>query len=375
VSALGTGDYDGDLIDDLAFVEAASIGGRIQELVAIDFGSRDGLPLPPTRLAELEGVRQLGAIADGGMDVLFACTDRRIGGVDYSSINLFDGSPDRLPFATYTLVDFANGEALDDWFAPAIVLGAFGKAGRQDVLALGTTKNGVVGSEWLLSDIGGQGQPPRLLEVQLPDDFRPTLPQGLSSKLQVAGTAADLDADARDEALWLSPQGEDGCVLLIQAIDEVALSATQRALLELDGRCNAPELEVRDLDADHAPDVLALVGDPSREPRHLEVLWNDGHGGFSLERRSIVADPKDRDLRGFAVLKRPDEPSQLVLVSERSLRLATLGPEPRVFAAPRELEQLVDGRSVVVTDPNGDGLPDIAVADTAGLWLLRARLE
>ena len=34
-----------------------------------------------------------------------------------------------------------------------------------------------------------------------------------------------------------------------------------------------------------------------------------------------------------------------------------------------------DARSVVVTDPNGDGIEDIAVADAAGLWLVEAQLR
>jgi hypothetical protein len=34
-----------------------------------------------------------------------------------------------------------------------------------------------------------------------------------------------------------------------------------------------------------------------------------------------------------------------------------------------------DASSVVITDPSGNGIEDIAVADAAGLWLVGAQLE
>jgi hypothetical protein len=41
----------------------------------------------------------------------------------------------------------------------------------------------------------------------------------------------------------------------------------------------------------------------------------------------------------------------------------------------RDVAGFDDARAVTVTDPNADGVSDIAVADAEGLWLIGAKLR
>jgi hypothetical protein len=65
----------------------------------------------------------------------------------------------------------------------------------------------------------------------------------------------------------------------------------------------------------------------------------------------------------------------VAVVTDTGLYRAELEPGTRSFAAPQRLSELAGGRSLVLTDPNDDELPDIVVADQDGLWLLRAQLR
>jgi hypothetical protein len=146
--------------------------------------------------------------------------------------------------------------------------------------------------------------------------------------------------------------------------------------LSLGQPCVAPELQAADLDRDGSLDLLLLL-DKSAGAR-LHVLWNDGHGGFSLTERSFLEDPSQHGVRGFALFPSPrnaEDPQRLAFVTPSSLYVATPGSPGRDIDVVRQVKAFRDARSVVVTDPNGDTFDDIVVADAEGLWLLQAELR
>jgi hypothetical protein len=378
---LASGDYDGDLITDVALVEGGAPGAPTDAL-AIAFGTRDRVPESPLRIAELGGIEQLGSQRDAGLDDVFTASTGSLDGAPRAQYTLFGGDADRLPFAPYTLNTFSVDGSLQDRQASVLVVGKFSASGTKDVLALGTqklrddpSKDEEHWSQWLIPDIAGAQQPPRLLAVSEDDakavaDVFPTLdPAGQT--LSAAGTAADLDGDGIDEALWLMPVGDGGsCALLIYDFDSGSGQAKLKSRLDLDVPCATPDLAAAQLDARPGLDLLLLLGDPRAGQRKLELLYNDGAGNFSLENHGFVV--TSEDVRGFSLF--PGERAPIAFVTDDAVHVVSMS-STHDYDDFRHIGGLHDARSVTVTDPNGDHVSDLVVADADGLWLVRAALK
>jgi hypothetical protein len=375
VLALTTGDFDGDLIKDIAFVEGAPPSER-RDSLSIAFGTRDLPPLTATHVADVSGVAQLGEHSEHGVDALFAASEESLDGRQRAQLTLFDGSPDRLPFAPYTLVTFATDMQLGDQLAVAITVGAFSAKRANDVVALGTNNLQDDWRFWLIPEIGGGRRQPIALQGDFPGDLQPLSASGTQQKLRVIATAADVDGDERDESVWLVSRGEDGCALLVYDVDDDSDAkhgtASQRTRIDLPDACPAPELAAKDLNGDGAQDLLVLVGDPLLGPRQLAIFWNDKSGRFSLEDRSFVSDPQAQDIRGFSAFA---QVPRLAFVTDNALYTAGPRRDARQLDEIKKLADFHDARSVVVSDPNGDGIEDIVVADAEGLSLIEAQLK
>jgi hypothetical protein len=193
-------------------------------------------------------------------------------------------------------------------------------------------------------------------------------------QLSGAAIAADLEGDGYDEALVLMQKGleGEGCYLLVYDIDGAASTATSKAVVTFDEPCRNPELSSADLDDDGALDLLALIGDPLIGPRQLRLLFNDQEGGFSLE-ESTVLSVDQHDIRGFSVFNTP--PMRIAFVTDDALYVARSARHGRTFDRLTRVQAFNDASSVVVTDPSGNRIEDIVVADAAGLWLVGAKLQ
>lgn len=371
---INTGDFDGDLLGDLALIESGAMSEG-KDTLSVAFGARDALPDAPTRVTEVEGAEQLGDCENGGLDALFVATARYGRGLE-GTFTLFDGSPDRLPIATYSLVTFLEDGGIQDYIAASLAVGEFSRSGVTDVVALGVDfrKPENSWSQWLLPDIGGLVNPPERLRMVAMDNVDPLSEQGPRASLSIASASADLDAKEQrglEEVLWLIPEEGSGCSLLIYDIDARAQKAVARQVLELTSACPEPELSVADLDRDDDLDLLLLLGNIAADhPSRLEVLWNEG-GKFSLFNSTSLINDAEM-MRAFSAI--PGQ-SQVVVVTDSALNLFDIELDAQRFGAPKPLAVLRGGRAVTVTDPNGDGQQDIVVADGDGLWLLRAGLE
>jgi FG-GAP-like repeat len=373
VRALTMGDFDGDLVKDLAFVEGGPTDGS--GLLTLSYGVRDQLPLEAVRVAEVGVVQQLGRMRAFGVDDVFTTSSRRVAGKHRGTFTLFSGDASRLPFAPYTLVSFGEANASPDQVALALILGRFTRADQDDVLSLGFDE-AAPWSQWLLPDLVAGNERPRVLESGKPTT--PTTPTNEvlgGEQLRVAGVAADLDGSGLDEALWLMPGAEGVCTLLVYSVDGAQRAATLQSQLRLDEPCGAPQLAAVDLNTDERPDLLMLVGHDADSPRRLQILWNDGGGGFTLDDRSFVTPPTDEDVRAFSVF--PTAGVKLALVTATTAFTATTRSDSRKWVVSPVIgaDEFQDARSVVVTDPNGDGFPDMVVADASGLWLSKAELR
>jgi hypothetical protein len=367
-----TGDFDGDLIGDLALIEGGATSDG-KDTLAVAFGARDSLLPAAKRVTEIEGAAQLGDCSNGGLDSLFVSTARQQRGLE-GTFTLFDGSPDRLPIATYTLATFSTDSGIQDYVAASLAFGSFSADNAADVMAIGVDFRNPDAdwSQWLLPDIGGLVNPPQKLLMNERPDANPQRPHGMLTGLSVASASADLEKDGLDEVLWLIPQEAGGCSLLIYDLDGAAEEALQRQELALDTSCPEPELAVADADRDGHPDVMLLLGNIAADhASRLEVLWNDGRGRFSLSDRSTLLSEHEM-LRAFSVRQGRAE---IAIVRDSVLQLVPLDLVTRTFGEPRTLAELQNGRAVAFADPNGDNQLDLLVGDARGLWLLRAGLE
>jgi FG-GAP-like repeat len=383
VRLLATGDFDGDRVVDVAYVESGP--ARSDDSLVLAFGRRDSIPEDGRQIAGIAGVEQLGSAEQGGVDSVFTVSKRASDGVTRSTFSLFDSSPDRLPFAAYALVTFSMDHGLDGALARVLAAGSFTARGTNDLVVMSGEQSRATPTDvtqwglWLVPDIGGGDQPPRRLAPDtVPPDAVPVTFHAEGGRLSATALAADLDHDDLDEALLLMPLFDRvenavlGCALLVYDIDAKANTATSKSVVRFSEPCPDPQLSKADLDGDGGIDLLVLIGDPGAGPRQLRLMFNDGHGGFSLDRSSLVG-VGQHDVRGASMFDAT--PKHVAFVTEEGLYLARADGDARVFDHVTRLQDFQDAHSVVVTDPNGDKIQDIVVGDAAGLWLVGAQLR
>jgi len=372
---MSVGDFDGDRVLDAAYVQTGPSKDE-DESLAVVFGQRDAFPLAEQRIAQVAGVQQLGSATQQAGSSLFTVSAETTDDETRSQFTLFDGSPDRLPFAPYALVTFAVDGSLDDSLARVLTAGAFTASGANDLLAVaGDDRDARVWSLWLVPGIGvAQNPPQRLQTIMVPNDALGVTFNREGGQLSAAASAADLDGDSLDEVVLLLPKGEanDGCYLLSFEVDAAAGVATRENALTFDTPCPNPELAAADLNGDGALDLLVSIGDAKIGPRQLRLLFNDQRGGFSLDQGAFIG-VEGHDIRGVSAFARRS--SRLAFVTEEGLYVAKSSFGTSAFDLVTRLRDFVEARSVVVTDPNGDGVEDIVVADAGGVWLLRAELR
>lgn len=383
VSDLAIGDYDGDLINDLAFVEVMASADQ-RDLVMVGFGAPAGPPAPPVPVARVRQIEQLSCLTENGLGNLLVASAVVENGSTDGVLAILTGSGDRLPFAPYQLVNLSAGRTVNVAAALSVVTGSFidpgSGSGRADVLAL--TSNGDPNQHdfafWILPAFGGAQNQALPLGGVLDARLQPGAIDGFFVKVNAAGTSGDLDADGRDEAIWAVPADQGAtCGLQIVGVKSGpdGPAADVRAPLFLDQPCPGAQIAAVDADADGALDLAVLTGAPGTPGRTLQLLWNDGGGRFDAARRTLVSDPQDSPEQ-FTVLpatalRRPG----IAYVTATSVVLREATGDARQLGAPQRLFSTQNGSGIVAADVNGDGVTDLAVAASGTLRLLRAELH
>jgi hypothetical protein len=376
VRAMDAQDLDGDLINDLAFVEAAVSG---PDKVLIAFGTPAGPPSAPAAVALLNGIEQLSAFREGQLGTLTA-SSRDTGGQRHDGvITLFEGGGDRIPLAPYRLTNFSADGSIGDSPAFGLAAGRFSGRTRGEVLALGTG-DPVFQSDWrfwFLPVLEAASASTRL-DPPLGLRFHPFSPVAVGNqppepRATLASAVADLDRDGRDESVWAVPADDQAhCGLMVVGTNAtVPVSLVAGDTVILDQPCPAPQLLAVDADGDGWIDLVMLAGAPGDPRRALMVLWNE-HGHFTATRVTVIAGVASA--QGFAPLALPpDGRFALATVTDTAL-LLTSSTGPRQFGAPRTLAAVSHGSGVVAADVNGDGALDLVVASSGDLQVMRARL-
>jgi|GEM_PF-2832874 len=413
------GDFDGDLLPDLAFAETKvpwEGGADPGDALSIAFGQGFGGPSEPVTMGYLGRIEQ---IAAGSMSVFYLddiddliVVSRPDDNPESKvSIAALGGMSDRQLLSTYTLIhDVPNGDRLEasPWIAS---IGEFdGQQGHKDLAAIGIRFDQVDPSMdaeesrlWLIPSTG---------EAALDSARdRPSdpFPAGFVGS-QAAIAPIDLDEDGVDEVLVLGstfdyedglPQGHAYLGRRVSSndgdhFDIQDLGATERLYWQaVSGLSLEALLSVQTGEANlfaslgKYPGTHVLVGNVEGDPRrevvvlayeldtetfsvrtHVQVIRQDGQGG--LDMGGIVTLFPDLDLapKGIALANLDgDEELELLFVTEQDAYVADI--RDGSMQNLRVLEGVSGGYAITAADLTGDGIVDLAVSREGGVQVCR----
>jgi hypothetical protein len=384
VRELVVGDFDGDLIQDLAYTQIVPPAEPTEVLVS--FGTPAGVPMPGVTAARASGVMQIGALdydpQSQASELFIAYLQTDAQGVEGSAFAWLTGF-DRHLICLVELTTFSEDGSIGSMFALSVALGAFTKPGQRDALVLATydLASDDVGL-WLVPDLRNRTDQPRTLGWTLDPDVKPlrgSNPTG--SELDVLMAAGDLDGDGIDELAIAAPSADrEHCrvsIARVSAADaEFELQSSEPLSLEAPCR-RSGQLVLEDLDGDSARDLVLLLGGPD-EAHTIVVFWNDGEGNFS-EEASMNLLQGDDDPEAF-VLYRPTPGDRLrfAYVTHTRLHVLRANQHGRGFDSASDVTsdiELEHATGVTAGDVDGDGIADLIVADSGDVVVFRAQLQ
>jgi hypothetical protein len=420
VRAITTGDFDGDRIQDIAFLASAralgdeEVAGETELLIA--YGKASGGPEAARvvgRFKEARGIATVHQVIRAVDEiVVFEATPAK-GALPSSALTYVFSSGDRQAIAPLVFRDelattHANANQLRLWLAASLVAAPLVTPGAVDLMsiAFGITvrtsarKDGAYDrpfptGAWFAGARPAGGGLDSLKElfrfdpksVRALDDGRFDS-EGVIETLIVAA-AADVDSppDGVSEIVTLTRGQKVGTsdLLIVRKPDlEAGKPPKQIPLSDFAVTGGDDELALVDVDADERPDAVVITRGKNREK--LRVYLNDDNGGFVTT--PIVLDlPKSssdsardvpvafaRIITGATENGKPL--AELAVVTTRRLVLAKVNATKTAFETRDITDRLgllqPDGvSSIAAGDFDGDGVQDLAIADSGSIRLLR----
>jgi hypothetical protein len=375
VAHLAVADLDGDLIDDLAFVETAPSADD-RDAIMVSFGQLSGRPLAPVPVARVARSEELRAFSESGRGNLIVSSAETVDGAEGGALTLLAGSGDRMPYAPLGLSTISANGQLDNAVALGLSVGSLTGTLHNDLVAFAT--NDVNGRDWQVWMVRGLDSPasrPERLDWKLDPALQPAYIRGSAAALSWVGACGDVDGDGRDEALWAMSNGDlDHCALVLIGAMPGTTTLTLRSTIKLDEPCAYGQLMLADADGDGRLDAALLTGSPGGAARKLLVLWNEGEGILSSSRVTQVSPSTDSPQAFAFVPAIAGRAATFAYVTDGAVALVD-GSARREFAAPRVLGSIEHGTGITFADVNGDGARDLVLAASGNLLLMKAGLR
>ncbi len=384
VRHFSVGDFDGDLVKDLAVSEIASANDSIGDSVSILFGNAVGAPDAPISMGHFTSIQQttLGKFADfndivAGTDALLTTSTPDDNTTDFGT---FAGSGDRVLRSPFTMPTFTSSTSLSSGLPWRFAFGHFTSgSGPIDVAAVDDQNFPVptipVHRLWLMPT-DGQG---RFVNATSKDGD--PVPDGLDWS-RVAIAAVDLDGSGTDQLVALGPSSTDatkGAVAIARtqpgptadpAMRLVFGAPTATDALVVHDETNDPNsassrIFVSDLDGDGRPDVIAIA--TVAGATSVVVFWNDHQG--QLGTMTTVPNPNGRAAIDFGVLDAGGSGPSLAVLTDEGVSLVAF--TQRAPSAATSAFHDVGGHRIATGDVDGDGVTDLVAAGDAGIIVYR----
>jgi hypothetical protein len=317
VSFLAVGDYDGDRLADIAFVEGRA--GSEKTDVAVAYGRPFGPPEPARtvgRIASISHIESLPYETPNSLAIFLRQSAAVSTDPPALAIAILVGSGDRQPLAPLFLSNGAAKERLPAssrlqraWSPLAVVAGPVSKPERIDLLgiAVGYTYNELNEPQfpfpsglWLAVGTGTTEFASAVEIASFPQTFEAIDPSTQSFVLPTAN--GDLDGDGTLEIVTLARTGPTRQSTLV--VSSLKNDSPKVSTVEIGPRFvvgPGSSVELVDVDGDGALDVgavlFAAASSPTPGAPLLVVYFNDGQGAFPPEGIAVELPPQPQGRR------------------------------------------------------------------------------
>ncbi len=375
LSQVVIGDFDGDLISDVAFsVQTGATAGAstsTTEKLSIAFGNSSGAPGTPVEIGQIATIEQMQTAKYSGVDSIdeigvFAQSGDNSG----QQLSIFIGSTGRHPIAPLGLA-YAQGSDLIDAIPLATAVGNIGTDTNPGALSVAMNCQSTCEYRvWLVPGVAHGKFGPPIPSPKLPVEFAPD-PTG-SDPMNAANVSyyvllgdVDRDKDHAVEAFILS-EGTDGATINLWGVNVPATGSNwtdQTAAVQLlsttPGKLSvtsSPTLV--DLDQDGALDLVMVTQQLAPDGHYkqtLAVVWNQAN---SLDLSGIISvELNGQEARAFSTVSDRGATRLVATTDEATYEIRGIGRG--LLASP--IPDVPGGDSIALGDMTGDGLLDLAI--------------
>ncbi len=369
---LRVGDFDGDFVGDVAFVERTD---DADDRLSVLFGAVDGAPDAPVEMGRLRAIEYIepGYTPVGEADLtndLMVQSSAERGGQGARSIAIMIGTPQRRMLSPFLLRRAGRDGADQQEHAAAVVVGRFHTPDLEDALpdllaiAWADGDRAPVPNLWLARGRGGAEfnvEDVRVVSPTCAPDF---------GWRGAAFAAGDLDGDRADELVAVE-RADAARALVLRLKGSANAAAIECAFVPLPvALAGRPQIALEDLDGDGARDLLVAARGPGGASGGVAVAWNDG--GRLGEAVALPIPPSTTVLGAAALNADGDAAPEIAALTTAGTFLLDLTGREATLAASPALPPSRTGVWLQAADTDGDGLTDLVVGGEAQIEVHRA---